>query len=540
MANLFTTSPGSSVFTTAGKHWLNADTGTLYVYLNGDWRPVVSGDPIIIDYRTPLTVLINGVDVTENVDTEGFAKEDVLTSEVDTCSFVLFDKDGVLAPIPGEEVVVYFKESAGATPVKIFGGEISECPREAQAPGADAFQWQINCVDYSKRLSKDLVVESYTNTTPGAIILDLLAKGYMVGFTGANVQAGPVISYIAFNYTPAGDCITELAQLCGYDWYVDYDRDIHFVAPGTSAAPYQITADDTTGHYKELNIALDKSQLRNRITVRGGVYLSNPYTQERVADGQQTSFQLDYKPRAPITVYVDAGAGYVAKTLGADNLDRSGYDFVVNYEEKVIRNLDHAALSAGHKLKVVYCYEVQVLTEDSDDESIALAAEIEGGDGVYEYLIADDTIETLEAAHLRATAELDMYADPLIEGSFRTDQYGYRSGQLLTMNLPSWGLSGRQVMVQRVMTEMVAGDRFEYSVYFATRLKGLTQFLVGLVDNGKKVIVRENETLHDLTRPRKDAASISDIDAFLTDGEPPYQWGPGAANPIRWNEFQWG
>ena len=55
--------------------------------------------------------------------------------------------------------------------------------------------------------------------------------------------------------------------------------------------------------------------LRNRQVVRGGEAPSTTlYPQIFVADGSQTSFTLDYKPK-DLAVYVDTGGGYVAKTL---------------------------------------------------------------------------------------------------------------------------------------------------------------------------------------------------------------------------------
>jgi len=68
--------------------------------------------------------------------------------------------------------------------------------------------------------------------------------------------------------------------------------------------------------------------------------------------------------------------------------------------------------------------------------------------------------------------------------------------------------------------------------------KDLTQFLVDLIDGSKEIVVRENETIHDLTA-HDSSMSITDIDATFeehTGGT--YKWGPDADAGI-YNFSQW-
>ena len=75
-------------------------------------------------------------------------------------------------------------------------------------------------------------------------------------------------------------------------------------------------------------------------------------------------------------------------------------------------------------------------TTDQDDVAIATLMDIEGGDGIIQFAIIDDTIQSLDAGHLRASADLRDYANALVTGRFVTDQYGYASGQVLSIQLP--------------------------------------------------------------------------------------------------------
>jgi hypothetical protein len=541
MASLFIISEDIPNFQIDGKWWIKPSTGQSYIYLDGEWRPKLSFAPFAIQFNFPLTIFINGIDRTFNLDKESLKITSILTQQIDSASFVLEDYENLVSPIPGEEIVIWWKETELSTPIKIFAGEIISAPKVETAPGQLSFKYLVNCNDYSKRLKKTLAVESYENVLAGDIVKDLI-DNYFPEYTYNAVENGAVVSFIAFNYKPIFECIKELAELVGFDWYVDFDRDIHFFAKETNIAPYNLTENSDTGHYKNLKISVDKSQLKNKIIVRGGYYLSNLYPQKREADGTQTSFNLDYFPREPISVYVDSGAGYVQKTLGIDNIDSSGFDFVVNINEKVIKNLDFATLSSGDKIKITYKYEVQVLTQDTDNESIKLIKEIEGGDGLYEDIIVDTTIQSIETAHTRASAELEQYSNPIIKGSFISDQDGWRSGQLLSINMPSWGYANREFLIQTVTQTLKGDNTFWYTIIFATRLKGLTEFLVDLFDRGREIIVRENETLHDLEKNEISRINMFDVPATYQEFTPPFVWSNDAGTTLNkgiWNESQW-
>jgi hypothetical protein len=422
--------------------------------------------------------------------------EDNLTNQVDTCRFSLRDPAGTFVPALHSVVEITVNS------VLVFGGIISDCSQREKAPSVYAYD--VNCVDYSDLLRRHTLTEVYQNMTCGAIIADILAD-YVSGITMVNVQAGATINYISFNWQYPFDCIQELADLTGYDWYVDANKDLHFFSLATNAAPYALT--DTSGYFKGLSISVDKSQIRNRVTVRGGYELSELYTADiQTAIAGQTVFGLKYKPYSPVTLFLNS----LEKTLGIENIDQSGTDFVLNQSEKLVKCLDHAPLSAGDSVNVRYKYQIPVFAQGDDSDSIKAIEAIEGvGNGVYEgELIVDETIQTKAAARDRVKAELDMYANPLVNGSFTTFQFGYRSGQVLTVDIASRGVNAKY-LIQSVTLKSLGGDVMQYSVRFATRLKGLTEFLLELFDRGKQVFERNDEIL-DVYKLVKEAVTVSD------------------------------
>lgn len=462
-----------------------------------------------------LTLTIATVDKTDIVEKETLLVEDLLTNQVNTCTFAMIDAAGTNKPSAGQEVVVTIDS------VVVFGGYITDVVQTQLAPGE--YRYDVNCVDYSDLLRRSLVVEVYQSQPCLEIITDILTD-YVAGVTYTHVAAGPTINYISFNYKFPFDCVQELADLTGYDWYVDSAKDLHFFSIETNAAPYSLTDSASTGQYAGLEITVDKTQLRNRVTARGGYELSALYENDvQTAIAGQTVFALKYKPYAPVSIYIDT----VAHTLGVDNIDESGKDFVLNQTEKLVKCLDHAALSAGAVVKVAYKYQIPVFAQGDDSDSIDAIKAIEGGTGIYEgEPIIDETIKTKAAARARVKAELEMYSNNLVTGTFVTTQAGYRSGQILTVNIPTRAVNA-QYLIQSVSMASVAPGLVEYEVTFASRLKGLTEFLLALFDRGKKIFERADEIL--------DVYKVVQENVTITGAVPTHSTRTPSTSPWKWS-----
>lgn len=304
-----------------------------------------------------ITVKIAGVDRTEYVDARSLSIVDELNS-INTASFAFICNDVAMAPIDGQLVLI----EEGST--KLFSGRILS--KEGDFLNPNLLKYRVECIDHSRDLNKKLVVESYLNQKSGDIFKDIITK-YTSGFTTTNVADGPEITKIAFDYIQVSEALDQIAETCGYQWYVDYDRDVHFFLETTYPASFQL--DDDQKHYKDLNINSDISQLRNRIYVR--------------------SSQL-----------------------------------------------------------------ANVITRD-DQDSIDAVKAIEGGDGIHEFCITDNNIDTEEWANDRADADLLQNADPVIKGTFITNQSEVRSGQIITLSSTKRDIS-QDFLIYRV--ELVRVD----------------------------------------------------------------------------------
>lgn len=523
-----------------GMCWFKASNATVYMYLNGGWHTYATGGDSVT-YRVGLNVFINGVDRTDNIDVHTYNKTDNLTFKVDTLEFDYWDDDNDARPIQGEEIITFWKTTSGSTPVKDFGGEILNVPQREKYPGASKYDYSVMCVDYSYKLKKELVAQTYESQTAKAMITDIVDT-YAPELSYNNVETGLTLSYQTFARLYPDECIKRIALDSGYDWYVDVNRDIHFFTFITNPAPYDITDDITTsGSYENLVIDVDKSQYKNRVIVQGGHVLSGDYPDiQEIVDNAETQWRIAYKPfvadSGNVEVYIDSGAGYVAKTLGIQNIHTSGYDFLLNQNEKTIKALDYSA-NAGDLLKLVYKFKAPIVTQDDDKDSQDTIIAIEGGRAIYGKKIVDKNIRTLQAAHDRASAYLGKYANPLVTGSFRTKDSGYRSGQLLTVNATSRGTyaTSKTYLIQTVSMIILDKSIREWNITFATRLKGWVEFLAELYDNSalQEIIIRNDETLDKLRLLTKETITITET--TRTDKGLPYEWMPGGDRSAQWN-----
>jgi len=270
------------------------------------------------------------------------------------------------------------------------------------------------------------------------------------------------------NYEKITNIIEDMCKKQSLFRKVDYMKTISVFVNNETPAPFDIT--DTSKNYWNLSVKADTSMLRNRQVVRGGEAASSvQYTQIYVADGQQTSFTLDYKPK-DLTVEVDSWSWYVSKTVGVENLvDATTVDFVFNFQEKVVRNGNLATLSAWHKIRLKYYPYQAIRVRVAYPTSIATMKALAGGDGIFDGpVINDTTISSFDDARKRALAEIEAYANPVISATFITEQWWLHAWQIIRIQDTSRSLDSR-FLIQRIVRNSIEKAKSSYLWYSDVR-----------------------------------------------------------------------
>ncbi len=483
------------------------------------------GGGILLDQEVHLTIA--GVDKTRSIVLNSIKVENILTNKRDTLSFTIRNHTGdTYVPNMGAEVNLNDTENT------LFGGVITSIESEAQAFGV--IEHKIECQDFTRLLDHKLVPDTFQNQTVDQIITSLKNSYFPSGFTITNVNAPVEIKYIAFKYKPLAKCIEELAKAINYDWYVDYNKDLHFFAKESVSAPFSITDSNGNAYYDSLIIRQDNSQLRNSIIVRGGEYLGSQLTVDILTNGVDTHFPLPYR-------FADFGAHLTGEILsvGVDNLDQADdYDALYNFQEKIIKFKTADTPTTGKTLKVSGKPYLPVIVKYTDPVSVAATMSAEGGDGIYEYLIEDKSIASKEGARQRAQAEIYAYAQTLTEGEFMTEEDGLRAGMAINIQSTTRGIN-ETFIINKVIFTQFSKDTWLYKVsLITTRTMDLIDVLQKLLlDSTKKIEIDPNE-VSDIFFEFVDQADFTDTLGTFSSHSTTYRWSPSSEQGI-WNFATW-
>lgn len=429
-------------------------------------RPLPISFPI--EYQTATYIEVNNVDRSAFVEWQNFQVSNLLTKQIDTAEFSFkMTGSSSFSVTSGDTVKIYDSGSL------IFQGIVSQVRKSHIS--ADLIRVQCNCVDFTHELDSKIVAEIYTSQTASYIIKDII-QTYAPQFTVDNVDANQVINYIAFTYQTPSACLKQLAEMIGYEWWVDQYKDIHFKVAGAETAPFTLT--DTNGSYLlgTLNVQDDISQIRNTIFLRGGNETGASQTYSKVADGTQLLFNPGYHFSAKPTVTVAS----VAKTVGIEGVDdAASFDCIWNSQRDYVLFKSATKPAASAQVDISGLPINQILLKLPERTSVALYGE-------RDFVIIDKTINTRDGARQRALAELIKYAEKLVSIQFTTLTKGLSAGQLMTATSGLFDLSGDYV-ITAVTTTAHTPTSFQYAVTLvSTRLMDIVDLLIKLLNTKEK------------------------------------------------------
>lgn len=507
---------------------------------------VVSGQGVILTHEVvpsirQFQVLINDVDVTDKVIGETLEKTDLINERTDTCRFRMRKIKGI-TPESNDEVKVRIFD--GLEWVLIFAGNITRI-NMSPIQRLD-IEYEIECEDYGHILGAKLVNNRYEDMTAGDIVRSIINL-YCPGFTFSNVEDGITIATIAFERVPVNEAIQRVAELTNYSWYVDYERDVHFFAKNSEAAPFNLTGSSHNFFWDSLRVSKDITQIRNRVIVRGGLERADTErTEEFITPDDDANgralFRLAYKYDNISAVTVEG----VAQTVGIDGVDdENNFDCMWNADQKYIRFPSGNEPNANDEVAVTGTPLFPIIVSVQDNPSIAEFANA-FFDGVFEHFIKDPDIKSQDEALQRADSELDAYAAELNDGEFRTKKYGLRSGQLINITAQD---TSADFLIQRVRFSIVGSANnsrsYEWHIYLASlKTIGIIEVLQQLLRK-KTISSGEQEILLSLLQINDEFYAVDDDPTVSSTTTEDYVWeqaDPGSdsePNPIKWNLFTW-
>jgi hypothetical protein len=412
-----------------------------------------------------ITIEIDGIDRTDIIQFGSVNKKDNINQQTDTLDFsIMFHPGQGFRPSANSDVVMY----DGAE--KVFGGKVISVNGTIEGP--DTVTYDISCKDYSYDLERLLVTEYYEEVTVGDIIEALVEDWTVGGFTTDNVDCDLVVSKMYFNRITVVEAIQRLADMSGFSWYVDYDKDIHFFSRNTETAPFPVADGNGSYIFDTLKVSDDFSQIRNRVFITGGEVEGEIRTETFNGDATKKQFKLSNKfARVPALTI-----GGVVKTIGVDYIDEeTAFDCFWDYNQQYIRFKDTTIPGAGTNNIAVsgiplYNLVVQVEEPTSIDAY-----------GIFEYAKTDKNIKSRDEAVSYAKTEIKAYKDGVAEASFSSYTPGLRSGQVISIDSNLFDIH-EDYLIQSVQFRMVTEDMGSWDVTLATlRTVGIIDFLLSLL-----------------------------------------------------------
>lgn len=171
-------------------------------------------------------------------------------------------------------------------------------------------------------------------------------------------------------------------------------------------------------HRGSANIAPNSQNIVNRLWVKGGKAVSEPYPQD-ITVGTEP-IPLFYSPRSPISVVIDGAT----KTLGIQNIDSLGsHDFLINASGKLLIP-DLCTSGSG---TIIYCYEypIKILLEEPESQQQY---------GIFEDTLEVDTDDKILALE-KGLIHLYKYSQPVLSGSLKPFSGVYKAGEVIKIEL---------------------------------------------------------------------------------------------------------
>ena len=317
-------------------------------------------------------------------------------------------------------------------------------------------------------------------------------------FTNYHVQPTTLITDFRSPQLKPTALMNQLAQSFDFTWYIDYERDVHFIPKESLVSPYQIT--DVTNNFSNLSIEADVTNLGNRIIINGGSTLStSTYAQVFQGDGVLRAWILQ-SPFDLLTIKIDDNTstkttvsgttttnikivahGFstgdhivnrsrsnavrsitkvdadnftvqavtgqtsgdtisyfnITKTAGIDGLtDETTVDYLYNSDAQSVRaSAQTLVIPAATYIRFSFSEKIPIQLQYMDAASVNALKALGLGDGIFDLApYSDANIQDLNTAFLTAQAKVGQFSNAVINGTFNTDQRGLRSGQLLTIN----------------------------------------------------------------------------------------------------------
>jgi len=500
-------------------------------------------NPETIDFK----ITIGGDDVTDYCPRSGDPKRGLpgldVTGEmgkvIDTARFALSEVSGLTIQEWDEVVITSSDESE-----KYFGGYLTSMREKLYGIELDMI---CDCQDYTAILEKSIVNAEWENDVDSDILADIRTDAEpdlsAFDFT-THVTSLGTVPRLRVPRRTVREALDELANRVGADWYIDYDKKLHWFSNEEVSASFNISdAPDYSSTFPcaDLTRRVDGIEVINRVTVVGGAYISDEVDHEYWGDGQQLRFTVPHFYHAAdsgsVEVYKNTGSDvspvWTSQTLGIKYIDDDASpakDVLFSFKELFFQ-FNSAPSNLKRGWKITAKFEVPLRTR------VRSQASYDRYGRWFDGVINDPDIRDKTEAQKRARYYLAAQALAKTVYECKVYEPGLRSGQIIKITNAKMSVD-EFYLIRTKKRRILGGGHVEDTLILGDYIADLYTLMAELARKAAgRVEWRDDEVLDELLEIAESLALSEAPTVSATSG--PYSWGVGA-NDTAWGFGTWG
>lgn len=489
-----------------------------------------------------LKITLDSVDITAYIPRAGSGERGLpgimiaqeMGEAIDSCSFAM-ENAGALALTELDELLI----TNQAETEKYFGGVLVRKEAIVKGPEVD---YLCEAQDYTVLLEKSIINQEWEEETDANILSAIRtdAEPDLTDFDFTTYVTGVgTVPMLRLARRTVREALNEIANRVGADWYIDYDKKLHWFDVEDQRAAYELSdSPDLSSSFPYANLVqeTDGLDIINRITVVGGNYLSDDVAHIYAGDGEQDRFIVPhrYKPQdGQSAVIVEENTGddatpvWSALDVGVKYIDDGGADDVLwAFQE---RYFEFAAAPANLKKswRVKGRYEVPLRVRVRSDSSYDRYGRW------FESVIIDDTIKSKEEARARGKIRLASTALGRTVYSCSVYEPGLRAGEIIGLVNGELSISD-DFLIRRLTRSFPGGGHIVDQLELGDYIPDLYALMVQASRAASSVEWREDEVLDELMEQLEELDLTEDSQS-VDDSTGPYLWGS-----FNWDYGVWG
>jgi hypothetical protein len=377
---------------------------------------------------------------------------------------------------------------------RIFAGVIKDIEEYEDKP--NVLHYQLAITNNSALADKVRIGKTYESEAAGDIVTDFITEKLAAeNVTAGTIQTGPTISKAVFNYKKVSEALDYIKDVTGLVWEINDDLELNFFDRSTNAAPWGV--DDATRVY-DFKRRRSMENYRNVQYTRGGNGRTDTQTDvvpSPKPDGSSRNFILPYPIAEKPTITINS------TPVNSDDVGVRGFDtgkkWYFSYNSEIVTQDDsETVLTDSDTLEVTFVGLFPIFVEARDEEEITDRASKEGNSGIYESLVVEKSIDTIDGAAEYSRSLLRKYGEVADRVTFSTYTSGLEPGQLISIERTLYGIDD-DFLIESVTIEPDGPDTVIYHVVAldGAAIGGWENFFRELLQAKTDYVISDNEVL---------------------------------------------